>query len=209
MSEGWAIFGAVVLAHALGVASPGPDFAVVIRNSLAHGQRAGVFTALGISSGIVVHVAWGMFGLGWVVHRVPALLEVLRYGGAAYLFWMGTQALRSKAASAAAVGSTEPTARPTRTRAYLVGLTTNLLNAKALLFFVALCSSVLAAGASSGLRLALGLWLVLATFAWFSVVACTVGHPKLRSRLSAQAHRIDQAMGLVLIGLAVGIAATR
>lgn len=208
MSEGWAIFGAVVLAHALGVASPGPDFAVVIRNSLAQGRRAGVFTALGIGSGIVVHVAWGMFGLGWAVQRVPALLEVLRYGGAAYLFWMGVQTLRSKPASPAAASGIAAAPRSALARAYLAGLATNLLNAKALLFFVALCSSVLAAGASPALRLALGLWLVLATAAWFSVVACTAGHPKLRARLSAQAHRIDQAMGVLLIGLAIGIAAS-
>lgn len=205
MNEAWALFGAVVLAHALGVASPGPDFAVVIRNSLAQGRRAGMFTALGIGSGIVVHVAWGMFGLGWAVHRVPALLEVLRYGGAVYLFWMGIQALRSRPAASTAASAVEPAPRLALARAYLAGLATNLLNAKALLFFLALCSSVLAAGASPALRLGLGLWLVLATAAWFSMVACTAGHPKLRARLSAQAHRIDQAMGLLLIGLAVGV----
>lgn len=206
MSEGWAIFGAVAAAHALGVASPGPDFAVVIRNSLAQGQRAGVFTALGIGSGIVFHVGWGMFGLGWAVQRFPALLDTLRYGGAAYLFWMGVQALRSQPARSAAQSEHVQHAGPSLARAYLTGLATNLLNAKALLFFVALCSSVITAGASPTLRIGLSLWLVLATAAWFSIVACTAGHPKLRSRLVSQAHRIDHAMGLLLIALALGVA---
>lgn len=206
MSEAWAIFGAVAAAHALGVASPGPDFAVVIRTSLAHGQRAGVFTALGIASGIVLHVGWGMFGLGWAVLRFPALLDVLRYGGAAYLFWMGVQALRSRPASTASQGEDAHRLTGSLAHAYTTGVATNLLNAKALLFFVALCSSVITAGASPTLRIALGLWLVLATAAWFSVVACTVGHPTLRTRLSEKAHRIDHAMGLLLIALALGVA---
>lgn len=207
MSEAWAIFGAVAAAHALGVASPGPDFAIVIRTSLAQGRRAGVFTALGIGSGIVFHVGWGMFGLGWAVQRFPALLDTLRYGGAAFLFWMGVQALRSRPAAVTATGDrTERPPGASLARAYLTGLATNLLNAKALLFFVALCSSVITAGASSALRLALGMWLVLATVAWFSLVASTVGHPGLRNRLVEHAHRIDQAMGLLLIALALGVA---
>lgn len=204
MSEAWAIFGAVAAAHALGVASPGPDFAVVIRMSLAQGQRAGVFTALGIGSGIVFHVAWGMFGLGWAVQRFPALLDTLRYAGAAYLFWMGVQALRSQPGSSMQ-DETAQGAAPSLAHAYLSGLATNLLNVKALLFFVALCSSVITADAPPALRIALGLWLVLATVAWFSAVASTAGHPKLRARLVSQAHRIDHAMGLLLIALALGI----
>ena len=96
MTEPWAIFGAVAAAHALGVSSPGPDFAVVVRQTLAHGRRIGVATALGIGSGICLHVAWGMFGLDWAVTRFPPLLDVLRYGGAAVLLWIGFKALRSQ-----------------------------------------------------------------------------------------------------------------
>jgi threonine/homoserine/homoserine lactone efflux protein len=87
MTEAWAIFGAVAATHALGVSSPGPDFDVIVRQTLVHGRGIGVATALGIGSGILFHVAWGMFGLGWAVDRFPGLLDVLRYGGAAVLLW--------------------------------------------------------------------------------------------------------------------------
>ena len=79
------LFALVAGAHLLAVSSPGPDFAMVARQTLAHGRSTGVWTALGIGSGIAFHVAWAMFGLGWVVERFPLLLEVLRYGGAAFL----------------------------------------------------------------------------------------------------------------------------
>jgi len=206
MQEPWAIFGAVVAAHALGVSSPGPDFAIVVRQTLAHGRRAGIATALGIGSGILVHVGWGMFGLGWAVQRAPVLLEVLRWGGALMLLWIGLKALRSQpiTTSDAAGSDAAPEAAPLR--AWMLGLATNLLNAKALLFFVALCSSVIAAGATPLLRGMLGLWMVVATAAYFAFIAWTVGHPAVRARLLEHAHRIDRAMGVILIALAAWVA---
>ncbi|MGQ0619447.1 MAG: LysE family translocator [Panacagrimonas sp.] len=207
VTDGLALFGAVAAAHALGVASPGPDFAMVIRQTLAHGRRVGVLTALGIGSGIVFHVAWGMFGLGWAIQRFPALLDVLRYGGAAFLLWMGVNALRSKPSPTIhrIEGERPGPDAGAASRAYLVGLATNLLNPKALLFFVALCSSVVTAGASAALRLGLGLWLACATAAWFSVVAFTAGHEAVRGRLAQRAWLIDRAMGVVLVGLGLAV----
>lgn len=208
MTDALAIFGAVAAAHALGVASPGPDFAMVLRQTLTHGRRIGVITALGIGSGILFHIAWGMFGLGWAIQRFPALLEFLRYGGAAFLFWMGVKALRSRPSPSAAA-PTIPVADASVTGAYWVGLATNLLNPKALLFFVALCSSVVTAGTSASLRLGLGLWMAGATAAWFSFVAYTVGHQAIRAHLTARAYLIDRAMGLILIVLALVVAGSR
>ena len=205
MTEPWAIFAAVAAAHVLGVSSPGPDFAVVVRQTLAHGRRTGVLTALGIGSGILIHVGWGMFGLGWAVQRFPALIDVLRYAGAAVLFWIGIRALRSQPAAVAQDPSATPARAPPPARAYLVGLATNALNAKALLFFVALCSSVVTAGTPAGLRALLGLWMAVATAAYFSFVAWTVGHPAVRRRLLAHAHRIDRAMGAILVLLASAV----
>ena len=205
MSEPWTIFGAVVAAHALGVSSPGPDFAIVVRQTLAHGRRAGTATALGIGSGILVHVGWGMVGLGWAAERVPGLLQVLRLGGAAVLLWIGFKALRSQPLSTAdrPAAAASPEAAPLR--AWALGLATNLLNAKAMLFFVALCTSVIAAGAAPMLRGLLGLWMVFATAAYFAFVAWTVGHPAVRRRLIAHAHRIDRAMGVILVALAAWV----
>lgn len=208
MTDPWAVFGAVAAAHALGVASPGPDFAMVVRQALVHGRRAGMITALGIGSGIAVHVSWGMFGLGWAVQQFPPLIEVMRHAGAAFLLWMGAKALRSRpAANLVAAGTGAEMASPWR--AFGVGFLTNLFNAKAALFFVALCSSVISAGASTALKLGLGLWLMGATAGWFAFVAVTVSHASIRARLLRHAHRVDQLMGAILVLLACGIMADR
>ncbi|HKY92667.1 MAG TPA: LysE family transporter, partial [Nevskiaceae bacterium] len=159
----------VASAHALGVASPGPDFAMVVRQTLAYGRRIGVITACGIGSGILFHVAWGLFGLGWVLDRFPSFLEVLRYAGAAFLLWIGWNAIRAQPirTSSGEDGPLEPSAG----RAFGIGLLTNILNAKAMLFFVALFSVVLAQEIAVPFRLFLGAWIALSTAAWFSFVA--------------------------------------
>ena len=76
-----AVFGAVALAHSLAVASPGPDFAMVVRQSLAFGRGAGVWTAAGIGAGIWFHVAYGLFGLAWLTQRYPQSLTALGAAG--------------------------------------------------------------------------------------------------------------------------------
>jgi threonine/homoserine/homoserine lactone efflux protein len=195
------LFSSAALAHVLAVMSPGPDFAVVTRQTLAHGRSAGLRTAWGIASGIVLHVSYALFGLGWLLQHAPWLLEVLRFAGAAFLIWMGSNALRSQPLTANTAAIVAPPAQ----HDFLIGFTTNLLNPKATLFFVALCSALITTPTPLSLRLALGSWIVLSTGLWFSIVALTLGHPGVRQRLARYAHHIDHLMGGILILLGLGM----
>lgn len=199
------LFATIALAHALAVASPGPDLAVVTRQTLAHGRRAGVVTALGIAAGIGFHVAYGMFGLAWAIERFPALLSVLRVVGAALLLWIGYGAIRAQPSTAA---GSRPDAGKASARDFGIGLATNLLNVKAMLFFVALCSAVITGSTPTWLKLGLSAWMIVATGAWFSFVAWTLGHPEIRSRLVRNGHWIDRVMGAILLLLGLGMLAS-
>lgn len=200
--DGWALFGAVASAHALGVMSPGPDFAMVTRQSLAHGRAAGVWTAAGIGSGILFHVAYGLFGLRWLTHRFPWSLDAIALAGAAFLLWMGAQALRAQPHAVADEQAGTPAPAANGWRHYLVGLATNVLNPKATLFFVALFTTVVSGPVSAPMMVTLAAWLPLSTFAWFATVALMLSHPGLRRSLHRHAHRIDHAMGVILLLLA-------
>lgn len=201
-SSEWAVFGTVVLAHFLGVSSPGPDFAMVVRQSLAFGRAAGVWTAAGIGSGIVFHVAYGLFGLGWMTQRWPASLTVLGVAGALFLLLMGMQALRAQPLAEASEDL--PAAQPgSAGRFFAIGVLTNVLNPKAMLFFVALFTAVVTGPVSPPVKLALAAWLPLATFAWFAFVAAMLGNVAARRRLHRVAHWIDRAMGAVLVLLGI------
>jgi hypothetical protein len=132
------VFAAVAAAHALAVASPGPDFVMVSRQTLAHGRAAGLRTALGIGSAIFIHAGYSLFGLAWAIHQYPPLLGVLRTVGAALLIWIGWNALRARPADIADA----PPAAHAASRDFGIGFLTNALNVKAMLFFVALGSAV-------------------------------------------------------------------
>ncbi len=83
----WAEFFTVALIHLLAVASPGPDFAIVVRESVAHGRRAGTWTALGVGTGIFVHVAYSLLGIGLIVSQSIVLFNALKWLAAAELSW--------------------------------------------------------------------------------------------------------------------------
>ena len=200
MADPASLFAAVAAAHGLAVISPGPDFAVVTRQTLAHGRAAGLRTALGVACAIGIHVSYSLFGLAWAIQQYPPLLTGLRYAGALLLLWIGWNALRARPA-------TDTAGAPVRAanRDFAIGFLTNALNVKAMLFFVALCAEVLSAGASATLRLGLGAWMILATGAWFSFLAWTLGHPRVRERLRRYSHWIERAMGATLLLLGVGM----
>ena len=92
----WAQFLTVAVAHMLAVASPGPDFAMVLRQSLAHGRRAAIWTSIGIGSAILLHVTYAVLGIGILLRESPFLFTAVKFLAAAYLAWIGAKALRTK-----------------------------------------------------------------------------------------------------------------
>lgn len=199
-----ALFAAVAAAQALALISPGLDFAVMLRQTLAHGRAAGLRTALGIATGLSFHVGYSLFGFAWAIERVPGLLEVLRAGGAALLLYLGLTAMRApKAATAPG-----PQVQRAASADFGIGFATNLFNAKAMLFFVALGSAIAASVTSLIWKLALGAWMIFATGAWFGFVAWALGHARIRTRLAAHRHGLDRLMGAILVALGLTLAWT-
>src|SRR4051812_44859012 len=96
MNDYWIEFGKVTIAHLLAVASPGPDFAIVLKQSLAHGRRPAVWTAIGVGVAILLHVTYSLFGLGLLIRSSATWFAVVKYIGAAYIAWLGVQSLRAK-----------------------------------------------------------------------------------------------------------------
>lgn len=79
----------VILVTTLAVISPGADFALVTRTSLMVSRRAGLLVALGIGSGVLIHVGYTLLGMGVLLHQSPWLFAALKWLGAGYLVWLG------------------------------------------------------------------------------------------------------------------------
>lgn len=207
MHDYWLEFAKVAVAHLLAVASPGPDFAVVIRQSLAHGRRTAIWTSLGIGTGILLHVTYSLLGLGLLIRGSVLWFEVVKYAGAAYLAWLGVQALRTpRHATAIAGNGAQAAEAPSSHGAFATGFLTNALNPKATLFFLALFVTVIRPSTPRLVQTGYGLWMVLATAAWFSLVSVVFTREAVRRSFLRHGHWIDRALGVVFLGFAASLA---
>lgn len=196
----WAEFFTVALVHLLAVASPGPDFAVVIRESVGSGRRQGLFCALGVALGIVVHVSYSLLGIGLIVAQSHTLFSILKLLAAGYLLYIGLKALRAQPCDpAGAMQTLKSSARS----AFFKGLMTNGLNPKATLFFLSLFTLVISPNTPLPVQAAYGAYLVLATGVWFALVAMLFSKPCVRRGFERLGHWFDRLMGVVLIALAL------
>ncbi|MDF3868344.1 LysE family transporter [Pseudomonas denitrificans (nom. rej.)] len=204
----WAEFLTVAFIHLLAVASPGPDFAVVVRESVAHGRRAGTWTALGVGSAIFLHVTYSLLGIGLIVSQSIVLFNALKWLAAAYLLYIGFKALRARpSGSAAAETVATPVARTAR-GAYVAGFVTNGLNPKATLFFLSLFTVVINPHTPLLVQAGYGVYLACATAAWFCLVALLFSQQRVRAGFARMGHWFDRMMGVVLVGLGIKLAFT-
>lgn len=123
---------------------PGPDFALVSKIALVQGKRHGEFAALGVAAGMCVHTLLAMLGISAIIASSAALFMLLKYAGAAYLcclgalsilqsFRIGRQAGIWGKSSAGCESAQSP-----RSHSLWAGFLTNVLNPKAILYFMVL-----------------------------------------------------------------------
>jgi len=204
MGDIFAEFLAIAVMHALAVVSPGPDFAIVLRQSLRHGRRTALWTSVGIGCGLSIHVTISLLGLGLYLQHHATALRLVQYAGAAYLAWTGWQGLRSRPRA----GSADEIAGasiPTGAGAWRTGFLVNLLNPKAALFFIAVFSLAIGATTPLWVRVGYGLWMILTTIGWFAFVAVAFTRRNVRQAFLRQGHWIDRALGVVFLGFALSL----
>ncbi|MCO6059898.1 LysE family transporter [Pseudomonas sp. MOB-449] len=204
----WTEFLTVALIHLLAVASPGPDFAIVVRESVAHGRRAGTWTALGVGMGIFVHVAYSLLGIGLIVSQSIMLFNALKWAAAAYLLYIGIKALRARPADPVAAEAALMAGERSPRGAFVSGFVTNGLNPKATLFFLSLFTVVINPHTPLAIQAGYGVYLAFATAAWFSLVALLFSQRRVRAGFARMGHWFDRLMGAVLVGLGLKLAFT-
>jgi threonine/homoserine/homoserine lactone efflux protein len=113
---------------------PGPDILFVIAQSISQNKRAGIATAFGLCSGLIVHITAATLGVSAIIYQSALAFTVIKYAGAAYLLYLAWQSFREKESDMAMTNQ--------RSLDYLSlykkGILMNLLNPKVSLFFLAL-----------------------------------------------------------------------
>ncbi len=203
----WGILCSVFM---IALISPGPDFVVAVRNAMIHNRRAGILTALGFAIGVAIHVTYCLFGIAALVAKSIVVFNILKYAGAAYLFYIGIQSLRSKGFSMTERNGDD--AQPTAlsdSKAFRIGFMTNLLNPKATLFFMALFTQLIHSDTPLWVGMAYGFTCVAMTFIWFSIVATVLTTPAIRTRFLSLSQWIDRICGVALLALGIRLAMTK
>ena len=188
----------VITITILAVLSPGADFALVTRNSLLLSRRHGVFTALGIGLGVMVHIGYSLLGVGVLLQQSLLWFTGLKIAGALYLIYLGIKLLRSPEQRP----GEEPAegARMSTCGALRSGFLTNALNPKTMIFVLSLFMQVIQPGTALPVQIGYGAIIVLAHVLWFVLVALFFSAPAIAGRLLAYKRRIDQLFGAVLVG---------
>ncbi|ASX09553.1 MULTISPECIES: LysE family translocator [Aeromonas] len=197
---------AVVAITFFAVISPGPDFAMVSRNSLLLSRRSGVLTALGIGAGVCVHVTYTLLGVGLLIQQSLWLFNLIKLAGAAYLIFLGIKMLRAKPATDEMLAE-QPAL--SSLGALRTGFLTNVLNPKTTIFIVSLFMQVVQPQTPLAVQLGYGAFIVLAHAVWFSAVAIFFSTDSVRGRLLAVRHWIDRVFGALLVGFGMLLALTQ
>ncbi|RCU52693.1 LysE family translocator [Corallincola holothuriorum] len=190
----------IVVIHGLAVASPGPDFAVVTQTAIRSGRRIAMITALGVGTAILWHVGLSLAGVSLLFQQVPALLTLFTLLAALYLGYLGVSAMLAKPAADTLSQNGEQVMQRS---AFVKGLMTNGLNPKATLFFIALFAVVISPERDVGIKLFYGIYMALATAAWFCLLAWLIGSPRFRSTLQRKGYWLERITGVALVVLAI------
>ncbi|MDB5238794.1 MAG: lysine exporter protein LysE/YggA [Candidatus Parcubacteria bacterium] len=198
----------VAIVHLLAVMSPGPDFAMVTRNSLIHSRKSGIYTSLGLAGGIGVHVTYCLFGIGILISQSIIIFSVIKFIGAGYLIYIGYKSIRAKPKEEIGLIQNAPSASAAISplKSVRIGFLTNVLNPKATLFMLALFTQVISTTTPKSWEIMYGVEMMLATFAWFSIVSVFFSNKAIKSWVSRFQHYIERATGVVLIALGIKVA---
>ncbi len=203
--EAMSEFLAITLLIILAAISPGPDFAMVTKNSLLYSRRAGVFTAIGIATSLLIHATYCILGLAIIISQSLLAFSIIKYVGAAYLIYIGIKSLLAKR-EIRKMNFQVSHHLLNPLQAFWQGLLCNLLNPKAIMFLLAFFTLVVKPHSSLWMELGYGLEIGVIHFVWFSLLAYLLTHRYVKSNLSRLQYYIVKAMGGLLVAFGVRIA---
>jgi len=204
-------FWTYLLGATLIVLAPGPETIFVIKTSISGGIKQGFAAILSflLSDVILILLAW--CGLAAVINSTPALFNTIKYAGAAYLFYLGVQTIRSVFKPAVPEASTETTAAKQTKGTFGRGMLVTLLNPKTLLFYISFFSQFIDIHAEHSWMAFIILAVVMfaITFVYFGfLVFCgswLITHLKGNHKLAATGNSL---VGIFFIGFAARLAST-
>ncbi|UTJ06137.1 LysE family translocator [Arcobacter roscoffensis] len=200
----------LILAAALFIAllSPGPDFAMILKQSVSYGKRASIVSSIGIGLGVSVHVVYTLLGIGLIISKSIVLFNIVKYLGAAYLIYLGIMSLRSKGMNLQD-DSSKQKENISDFKSFSMGFLCNALNPKATLFFLSMFTVVISIDTPMYIQAIYGIFCMIASIIWFVFLSLFLSHKKVRTFFNSFGVWFDRIVGVVLIGLGIKVALSK
>lgn len=198
--------------------APGPDFAVITRQTIVNGRRHGLVTSFGVSAGLLVHTAAAVLGLSALLATSATLFTVVKLAGAAYLVFLGVKAIweARRPGTEPALAEGEHAAEAESVEPYAIafrqGALTNVLNPKVAIMFLSLLPQFV--DPHSGLPVWVQTVELAALFiglnqVWFFLYTTALGRAGDVVRKDSVRRWFDRVSGAVFIGLGLRVALDR
>ena len=193
-------FFTIVLLHLFAVASPGPDFLLVTRQSLRFGRTVAIWASAGIATGIIFHSFIAITGVSLLISSNPDLFDWLKMIAAVYIAYLGCLSLFAKPNP---LNNENRKHNENYLGSYVLGLITNILNPKAILFFITLFTVVVNESTTTILLLFYGLYMSITTFIWFTGISYIFSNQVLTKKYENFIPVFEKVIGIILIIIAI------
>lgn len=203
----WTSYGSFLAFAVVLVLVPGPDFAVVTRNTLIGGRRRGSYSAAGVASSNAIQGIAAAAGLGAVVVRIEPLFQAVKWAGICYLLYLAVQAFRS-AKRGTYPAQPDAERQPGRQlKGWRQGFLSNITNPKVLVFYLAVLPQFLGPHAAISALLLFALSHAVLSLLYLSCLV--TGLDRARRLLARRKVRraLDVATGSALLGFSARLAA--
>jgi RhtB (resistance to homoserine/threonine) family protein len=200
-------FESFVLAALIIVITPGSDTIFILARSLGQGRKAGVISALGISTGSFIHTLMAAFGLSIVIAKSIFVFNLIKYAGALYLFYLGFQMLLDK--SRLNTDMVLEKEAVNYQKIYREAIINNILNPKVALFFIAFLPQFIIPSMKNTVLpfIVLGLTFIAMGIVW--CINLAIFASAIFDRLRADrrwANYFNKICGLTMVGLGIRMA---
>jgi len=196
MNDLYLQFISIATIHLFAVMSPGPDFIIIVRQSISSGRRSALMTSLGIGTGILMHITLCVFGLGMIIKESDLLFKVIQIIGCLYLTYLGIISIKSKNSPKSKYNDEF---NFNAFESFKLGFLTNVLNPKATLFFLSLYVLIISNNIPFKFQILFGLWMSFATGLWFAFLSLILTNKSIVSKIEFMSTKIQRLTGVILI----------
>ena len=187
------------------IITPGPDMIYVLTQGISKGKKAGILSAIGVVSGLLIHTIIASFGLGIIITTSRIAYSILKHAGAAYLCYLGFKAIREK--SKIEINESKKDFNTSKT--FINGLLSNVFNPKIIVFFMAFLPQFIDPNKVNSQKAFLTLGLVFAIMG--AIFLSIIGY--MSGRIGALLKKnktimkwMNKVAGSIMIGLGIRLA---